>query len=75
VKAELKLGTPELGSSLAVAPEGSPEVERVTACLKSPMASTEMTALVQSPCTTVPASGRTLTLKSGAMGGALTVSV
>ena len=74
VRAELKSGTPEDGSKVAVAPAGRPEAERLTRSLNPPIAVTDTIAPTQTPCTTSAELGVTEMLKSGTGGMAVTVS-
>ena len=61
----MKLGVPDNGLKLAVAPEGRPEADRLTVLLKPSIEETETVAVADSPCTADPEDGLTLTEKSG----------
>jgi hypothetical protein len=65
VRVELKLGVPEDGLKLAVAPKGRPEADKLTALLKPSTEVSETVALVDPPCATDPEVGLTLMMKSG----------
>jgi len=74
VSVEVKLGVPEDGLKLAVAPEGRPEVDRLTVLAKPPIEVMETVAPADPPCTTEPEVGLTLMVKSGTT-AAVTVKV
>jgi hypothetical protein len=74
VRVELKLGVPEDGLKLAVAPDGRPEADKLTVSLNPAIADTETVAVVDSPCTTDPEAGLMPMEKSG-IGTAVTVRV
>jgi hypothetical protein len=65
VRVELKLGVPEDGLKLAVAPKGRPEADKLTALLKPSTEVSETVVLVDPPCTTDPDVGLTPIVKSG----------
>ena len=65
VRVELKLGVPEDGLRLAIAPDGRPRVERLTVEVNPPVGERETIAVTGPPCTTDPELGLTLMLKSG----------
>ena len=61
----MKLGVPEDGLKLAVAPEGRPDVDRLTVLVKPPIEVMETVAPADPPCATEPEVGLTLMVKSG----------
>jgi hypothetical protein len=69
VSVEVKLGVPDDGEKLAVAPDGKPEAVRPTVEANPPLGEIETVAVVDSPCTTDPEVGLTLMLKSWTGGG------
>jgi hypothetical protein len=71
---ELKLGTPEDGANVAVAPDGRPEADRLEVSANPAIEVMETVAVTNSPCTTFPEIGLTLIVKSGTT-AAVTVKV
>ena len=66
VSADVKLGVPDGGVKVAVAPVGRPEAVRLTVLLKPPTEASEtVAAAVDPPWTADPESGLTLMVKSG----------
>jgi hypothetical protein len=70
----VKLGVPEGGVKVAVAPDGRPEADRLTVSVKPPIEVMETVATADPPCTADPDVGLTLMAKSGA-GGTTDVTV
>jgi hypothetical protein len=65
VRTEVKVGVPEGGVKVAVAPDGRPEADKLTVLLKPSIEVSETVALVDPPCTTDPDVGLTSIVKSG----------
>jgi hypothetical protein len=70
---EVKLGVPDAGEKVALAPDGRPEVDRLTVFVNPAIEVTETVAVVEPPCMTDAEAGLTDTLKSGVGGTAGTV--
>jgi hypothetical protein len=65
VSVEVKLGVPEDGLKLAVAPDGRPEADKLTVLLKFSTEASETVAVTDAPWTADPELGLTLMVKSG----------
>ena len=72
---EMKLGVPDVGLKLAVAPDGRPEADRLTVLLNPSIDETETVVVLDPPCTTEPEVGLTLMVKSGTPGTTTVVTV
>jgi hypothetical protein len=65
VSVDVKLGLPDEGSKLEVAPDGRPEADRLTMLSKPLMGDKETVTVIDSPCFFDPDIGLALIVKSG----------
>jgi hypothetical protein len=70
VSVDVKLGVPDDGEKLAVAPNGRPDADKLTALLNPATDPRDTVVVVDPPCKTDPEVGLTPMVKSGAVGGA-----